>query len=1165
MKISSRLLFFSLIFTLGNAQNCPEILTSLESYQVNILNVQCNTDGSWTCKDGLTGILCNEQCKESIECPGGHYQSQCTPPFQKECLPCREKNVMVTIDSQDQHRNRVQYADLLNGHGSFEDAKLYQDYFTADVALKYTATPTDFEDVLFSSGWKGWSLNSIPLANLAQILFGNGAEESKKMLFVTQGIRLVKEIALHTSNEAPYIVDQGVIKGLLFKLWIRGKNEDTIDLKLRIGLTEINSPTSFLSDKVVTHQFNKDLYEWTEVNGYIDLLGLPDYPDSDWRLPQNLYFRIDIETRSEVFIDEICVYPSWTKNAQFRRWLNTVPPQPHSWDISDGGQQSVESPEMRMGSSVSNYYVSQQIDLSAFPDNVDFPLTLRIEAAYVHETPILKIPYLQVAWYPQGGSREWVVYHELTTEKSTVSAQVKATSLGGRLEVWKHTSSSNGDDTIVLSSVALYADPKSCLVEICTGRAKRGFWNFQCNPCSDTPVYPDAGYKITECILDESGPSYKQESCPVSSTTRYGFFKQESSTIPPCTYNCPSGNWFNRELNSCEECSTYDGNSCDVGSYFSSCVFGGEADSGCKRCETITSHRLQYTVGDTTQSSVCDVECKVGYFQFGLDPNGIPICLPCSESVCGAPDSFRHIPGYQRTTVCNETSNSVCESCIAQDEDYLIYNSSATEIGTDCDYVCKAGYQRCNQQNVFDRRKPLTVLLESQEEALPVNFNTDPGSADVLWVRVSGQLQLNDLRRSYFVTIEHGSQSKRYTPVVDSYHKVLKQPFEFLVQYNALYPVTIHGESTTQPPTVHNLKIETQQLYAPFCERCVPCQNILPGNATWVTGSECIWECRPNFREVNGACILCLDGGCSIGEYWSDCGECSTCPPPPLNAVYIQGTNTFNDSTASCVLACESNFYRDIDGTCKECNQLSCTDTEYLQECTQFSDRLCRSCTKCLPGETVSTPCTTSTDTVCSPCSTVLPYGAHYTGISECDWDCLAPYTRIEELGDSCTECFDICSPGFYFSGACTSENNFTGCEPCTQIPENAIFSTKGLVENMSTSCLWNCPTDLPFLNHSSFRCEPIPYETSSVLTKIQNQVKCTSIFYDHTHECPLGKYFNQTSDVINNPDIETCGSCVDCPEKPDNAIFKLYSCRWECKNPFFRVDNRCVSLESVI
>lgn len=827
MKILSRSLFFFLLFVSGNAQDCPEILTTLDSYQVNTSNVQCNTDGSWTCKNGLTGVFCNEECIDTIECSDQFYESHCTPPFQKKCLPCRESNLMVTFDSQDQYRSRIDYADLLNGHGSFEDAKLYQDYFTAAVALEYASTPTDFKDVLFSSGWKGWSLNSLPLASLAQILLGNGAEGSKGMLFVTQGIRLIKEIVL---------ADQGVVKGLFFKLWIRGKNEDTIDLNLHIGLTEINSPNLFLDDKVITYEFNQDMYEWIQVSGFIDLMGSPGDVVLDWELPQKLYFRIDVDTRSEVFLDQVSVYPSWIYNSQFGRWLNTVPRKPYAWEISDGGKQSIESPKLRMGSSVSSYSVSQQIDLSSFPDNVDFPLTLRIEAAYEHQSAILKIPYLQVAWVPHGGDREWVVYHELTaTEKSTVSAQVKATSLGGTLEVWKHTSSSNEDDTIILSLVALYADPKSCLVETCTDRTKRGFWNYECRPCSDTPVYPDAGYKFTECILDESGPKYKQEPCPTSDTTVFGFFKQESSTVPPCTFNCPSNNWFNRELNSCEECSTYDGNPCDVGSYFSSCVYGGEADSGCKRCETISSHRLQYTVGDTTEPSECDVGCKDGYFQFGLDPNGIPICLPCSESVCGAPESFRHIPGYQRTTVCNGTSNSVCESCIARDEDHLTYNASALEIGIDCDYVCEVGYQRCNNQETFDPRKPLTVERQSEEASLPVTFDAGPGNAGVLWIRVSGQLQLNDLRRSYYVTIEHGSQSQRYTPVVDSYHKVLNQSFEFLVKYNGLSPVTIRSESTTQPPIVYNLKIETQQLYAPFCERCEPCQNILPGNATWVT------------------------------------------------------------------------------------------------------------------------------------------------------------------------------------------------------------------------------------------------------------------------------------------------------------------------------------------
>ena len=1168
MKIVSRPLFLYFIFTFGAAENCyPDTLTS---YKVNIANVKCNTDGSWTCTDRTTGTLCNETCIDSIQCTGKSYQSECSPPFQKECLFCKEQQMPVTINADDQSRSRVDYADLLNGHGSFEDAKMYGNE-NALTALQHTNTPTEFDDVLFSSGWKAWSSNSLELSKLAQIVFNNGAEGSQGVLFVTNGIHLVKQIVLHNSNEDRTIQDEGVVKGLYYKLWIRGKSEDTINVDLSVGLTQNDSPTSFWGDKKRTHKYNEDMYEWKEINGYIDLLSDPEYSDTTWNLPKNVYFRIDIESRSEVMIDEICVYPTWVKNAQFQRWISTMPPKPSKWDtpednVLNATQRGV--PGLEMGSSVSNYSVSQDIDLSYFPKNVNFPLTLKIEAAYEHESAIQKIPYLQVAWVPHGGDREWVVYHELTaTEKSTVSAQVRATSQGGTLELWKRTTSSNEGDTIIISSVALYADPKSCLVDKCENIERRGFWNFKCNPCSQTLVYPDNGKKFTECILTENGPSYKQEACPRSSTTQHGGFKQESPTVPPCTYECPTGNWFNRDDNACEACTPYAGNACEVGSYFAQC--GDESDSMCKKCERISSHRLQYTVGNTVQSSTCDVECKPGYFQFGTDANGIPICLPCSESVCGAPDSFRHIPGYQRTTVCNGTSNSVCESCIARDEDHLIYNASATEIGADCDYVCEVGYQRCNNQETFDPRKPLTVERQSEEASLPVTFDAGPANADddnVLWIRVSGQLQLNDLRRSYFVTIEYGSQSQRYTPVVDSYNRVLKQPFEFLVQYNGSSPVTIRGEDTTQDPTVYNLLIETQQLNGPFCERCEPCANTLPGNATWVVGSECTWECRPNFREVNGKCIDCLDPGCPVGEYWSDCNECSPCPVlDPNTMLYVQGINAFNDSTASCVPACKDNFYRDYDGTCKECSQPSCPETEYLQQCGEISDASCQLCTKCLPGEIASTPCNSTADTICSPCSTVLPYGAHYTGISECDWDCSTPYTRIEALGDSCTECFDRCSPGFYFTGACTSDNNYTGCKPCVQIPENALFTTRGLVENMNTSCLWDCPTELPFLNHTSFRCEAISYETASTITNIQNRIRCTSIFYDHTHECPLGKFFNQTNDFIINPDLETCGSCVDCPEKPAHAVFKMYSCNWECKYPFMRVNNVCKSLQDVI
>ena len=1142
------------ILSLAMSQDC-----SYGDLQPTENNTDCS-DGHWLCKNQFTGLLCNEVC-ENKTCDHAYFQERCDAPLQTECRKCKESNYNVIFEEGEEYRERTAYRDLLNGSGSFEHSKVGE---ANKPAFDFSTVPTKFNDVLFSTGWWGWlgtESTGYKEAFVPTFYKGEGARGSTVLLNIPRGASFGKEIQLREKNTPPG--EGHSVRGLRYSFWVRGPDESTVNVDFNVGISELDKKYEYMKFKTGettlsydTHFFNENLWEWREVVGYIDLIKIES------SLDQKVFFRIDVTSWSEIMIDELRVFPSWVKNSRLSEWSSQVIPKPDYWVVEGEQKYLVRGEQDNLATisyAVSDIHIKQFIDLSYFPSETKFPLQLELEVEYLSGSPTENDPYLQVSWETTTGEKQWVVHHNLKAGKHIITGQIGATGTGGTLKVSKRVEFSNAGDKIKLHRIVVYSDPESCLVKRCSDESRMDFWNNECTRCSETVQFPPQGFKFTTCTLGENGPKYDTTNCDQPKKDYgSGTFLQESEDTPECTFKCKPEFWFDRVENSCKQCKTELQLQCDVGKTFSGCSL--EADATCKPCGKTTSSRVQYVVGDNE----CDLECRPGYFFLGNDNRGSPICLPCSQSVCGAADSFRHLPGLQKTTECTSTSNSRCEYCIS--EDPVQYIASAFSIGTDCDYNCTAGFQKCENKSAYSNTNIHISATSTKYTPYTVDFTPELSQDNNPWVTMSGYLEMTNRSRSHVATISYNNMiAQTIHPALDFQYRPVPQRFELNFKYDPAYEIKIET-SNGSDARITNLHITTKYLISPLCEKqCKACPNLLPGNATWSSDVECEWTCSVGFIPENNECRECRDPGCSIGKYWSDCGTCSDCPEPPKNASYISSISVFNNTAASCITDCDDNFYSGVGGSCTECSVPNCSSTEFTQNCTIVSDGYCQTCSQCLPGYFEKTPCSQYHDSVCERCTEEPPFGAHYTGISECHWDCAHPYTYAPELGKTCTVCFDKCSVGFYFTGTCSAQNNYTGCEPCESIPENATFTTKGLVENSSKSCLWNCDMEdtsdrtvsLKY-NQTSKKCESTVKQTSSTITRLVDRIQCASTLYDRSRECARGYYFQQTNDFILNPVTESCGECVACPPKPITAEYLLDSCNWDCVNPFIKKESKC-------
>ena len=402
-------------------------------------------------------------------------------------------------------------------------------------------------------------------------------------------------------------------------------------------------------------------------------------------------------------------------------------------------------------------------------------------------------------------------------------------------------------------------------------------------------------------------------------------------------------------------------------------------------------------------------------------------------------------------------------------------------------------------------------------------------------------------------------------------------------------------ETDTEAETI-DASIIRQQLRR--CTACTEAAGIaapLPDNAHWEGSNDCEWMCDQHYELTSHAnthstasvsCEACNEPKCNLGRYWEACGTCKDCDSAPLNTKFT-GPGTTRYDNMSCPFQCIDGFYHDreknICVTCIPSNELNCasrTDGAFFEiACGQFEDTTCVNCRICPVGFNASTPCGRYNDATCSVCNQSrlrMPSLTESGGAvwrlgtnsdDYCAWSC-ATGLLYDPVANICVDCTHPCGVG-YFRTECAQDNAFTGCAPCSR-PVGAVMLSTGL-PFMNHSCLWECPEDTEYTATLN-RCTP---QTIDVPPSINvpvplTDIPCTRVSAAQVGVCDWGfsvdtslMYASSTSP----PCKQMCAACpiVSFTQRLQRVYKHKGSCAWECKHPYLRMGNTCVSMDHMV
>ena len=405
----------------------------------------------------------------------------------------------------------------------------------------------------------------------------------------------------------------------------------------------------------------------------------------------------------------------------------------------------------------------------------------------------------------------------------------------------------------------------------------------------------------------------------------------------------------------------------------------------------------------------------------------------------------------------------------------------------------------------------------------------------------------------------------------------------------------------------------------------------------------CQWKCNPGYtKNLNGSDCVCGNGYYVNSEVVGGCALCSTCPlrgtqagqmvleectltqdtvcvdccnqKPPSS--YFTGEYALGSGT--CEWMCNAGFYKTF-ASQNISNSSSITITSpspstapansesnatlpwackyvfdgsvpggYLSGVAYGDARVCVSCTKCVDGEYMETPCGENKDAVCKQCPNEHPDNAHFigttsnaTGTLTCDWSCNPSFWNSDGVCKTCANelpehadftgdlmegmqlpglCDFRCREYFQLRGSGTSAvcfcqvgrfYNGSHCIPCKQCGLGSYASSlcsQVPVDAMDTTCQ-NCLNAAPYGGRYTGGGQVL--SNGSVLCEFE----CTEGFFldssrCHTcSECDIGKY------VSNECTSTRDTNCSVCPNRPPQ--FAKYNgsydkdigvCLWQCR-----------------
>ena len=622
-----------------------------------------------------------------------------------------------------------------------------------------------------------------------------------------------------------------------------------------------------------------------------------------------------------------------------------------------------------------------------------------------------------------------------------------------------------------------------------------------CVPCSDLP---------SEAFFTSPGSPLDQDNCAWS--CQPGYFQSDSSCVGCSTSLCPLGQYRTscsstadgacvtctvKPLNSaftssgvpydenncawacqpgyyqsgptCSACST---SVCPVGQYRAPCTL--TTNGSCITCSFLPPYAIFTSGGQPYNQDNCAWSCQEGYFMSGM------ACSACNGSLCPI--------GYYRSK-CTSTTDGICIGCTI-----LPPNSQFTSCGVpydenNCEWSCQQGFFR----NGILCVGCTTSLCTVGEYRASCTSNTDG-----MCVTCS-----NSPKNSFFTSpgVPYNHNNCSWSCQLGFYQQGAN-----CEQCNTSLCTIGYYRSRCLPYSDSQCIACSSKPENSYYS--LPAINTGPNN--------CTWTCNPGYYQQNAVCFPCNRSSCAVGEYRAACsgrsdGSCEPCSNKPENSFYTTSAATYNKS--DCVWSCNTGYF--ADGTvCFACDATPCPVGKYKTNCTPISNSKCLPCMNAVPNASYTTnfsqspcswacnlgyfameghclpciakicpsgqyleDCTQFSDGLCKNC-TGRPFAASYvqdSNINICKWQCDPGYYQN---GQECVLCnTSECEAGKY-RGNCTLRAD-AKCIECTNKPEAATYI-------LGDFCPWLCNVGFVMINRSF--CVPNHVSSMSLIQE-------TSIF----------------------------------------------------------------------
>ena len=685
-------------------------------------NVAFTSDCRWYCNVIRTGKKCETRECNAVCDKKGQRKSMCLPPaVGNECIACYQDQNEASREgySFNALQNDTRKYDFLSSHGSFEHSKFIrpQEFIlnAVDTSKLEETRDTAWADIMYNaespvfSGAGHIDLHHSGTSNL-------GASNSKVYVELSAPYARLSVCNMNLGPRARNVFNSQAekstyIHGLVYEFQYRQRLafEDTIEMDVTLWedqqSKDSNNPDVIYHYLYKTDKIQLDSVEkWQHFRGQVEFSNLLAEPKE---VGNSVCMQLGFEMllRNEMLFDELFVFGNLIGNQYWKSMPSGTGIQPSDVIPLLPGQTIFQAFQLNPSGSRN--------------DKLGAIFSLQVQGSGT-----LHVLYTEP--YRSGDMGDTIIYKAFTIDLDqddewqtlrvpvTMVVYIAETDLH-QITIRNHASFGN----LTIRNIMLYVDPRRCPVHQCDDYDKRIFLNGVCELCDKyTDSRPNCikGQRQTGCIVEQNGIQPNCTNCATVLTAidqiNAGGKWVDSPTQMECTWECVEGYWFSRTGGIsgnpvCKTCTPLHSLRCNIGWYAANC--STESDAVCLPCDLLDRYNnsVIYTTSNSSSTILygarenvqCKYECAPGHFQYSeRSNNGIPMCFPCTQSVCAAEDdgilSLRTLDGLQYTQKCADTRDSRCQICESNDP-AVIFNANGVSIGDWCTYECAAGSTPC--------------------------------------------------------------------------------------------------------------------------------------------------------------------------------------------------------------------------------------------------------------------------------------------------------------------------------------------------------------------------------------------------------------------------------------------------------------------------------------